>query len=82
MAELGSQVFWVDAQGFGNGTPAGSTFHRWHTIREVQESGDLTAVIASTRLYAVPVGEDREEYSRFVAEPRRLREASASTRSS
>jgi hypothetical protein len=77
LKELGPQEFWVDAEGFGNGTPAGSTYHRWPTVSEVHEAGDFTVVIAHPRLYTIPAGDDREEYARFVAELSRFREASA-----
>jgi hypothetical protein len=79
--ELGPQEFWVDSDGFGNGTPAGSTYHRWHTVGDVHETPDLTAVIASPRLYSIPAGEDREEYARFLAEMRRHRESYVAPRS-
>jgi O-antigen ligase len=67
-AELGHQEFWVDENGFGNSTPAGSTFHNWPTVVAVETAPNLGLVAAGVHLYSLPSGANSNEFHAFMAE--------------
>lgn len=68
-AELGRQEFWTSDEGFGNKTPAGSSFHVWKEIVAVEEESCLLFVSARVLFYTIPrhVGVD-SEFEDFAAE--------------
>ena len=53
-AELGQQEFWFAEDGFGNATPAGSTFHKWHAVSEVEAVAGMTIIKCRGHLYTLP----------------------------
>jgi len=69
--ELGEQEFWLEADGFGNSTPAGSTFHKWHMISAVESLPGLAFVAGGVHLYAIPMAPGDDEGSTFLDELKR-----------
>jgi hypothetical protein len=78
LAELGHQEFWIAEDGFGNSTPAGSTFHKWVTVSAVEETPALGFILGGIHLYAIPVAGARGEVAEFIAA---LRERLAASKS-
>ena len=70
VAELGHQEFWIAEDGFGNSTPAGSTFHKWPALLAVEEAPGLAFIRGGTHLYSIPVAGAQTEVAQFVAELR------------
>ena len=70
LAELGEQEFWLDEDGFGNGTPAGSAFHKWHTILRLDEPPGWMVVSCRGHVYSIPVETTDTEAQAFAREVR------------
>jgi hypothetical protein len=70
-AECGQQEFWTDAEGFGNSTPVGSTFHKWPRVDGVDVAPTFGFVAARGHLYMIPVGDRADEVASFVAAAQR-----------
>lgn len=66
--EFGHQEFWLEADGFGNSTPAGSTFHKWHTISAVESAPGLVFIAGGAHVYAIPTEATDAEGAAFLAE--------------
>jgi hypothetical protein len=75
-AEMGHHEFWVTEDGFGNSTPAGSTFHKWPQISVVEDTPTLVLIQGGTHLYGIPIAGAENEVRQFVSEARRCWEAS------
>jgi hypothetical protein len=67
-AEMGRQDFWADEGGFGNSTPAGSTFHKWSTVLSVETTADLGFVAAGVHFYSLPTGANADELRAFMSD--------------
>jgi hypothetical protein len=66
--QLGRQEFWASDEGFGNKTPAGSTFHIWKAVASVENAPNLLFVDARTSFYSIPRREGPDgELDEFVA---------------
>jgi hypothetical protein len=68
-SELGRQEFWTSDEGFGNRTPAGSTFHVWKEVVAVEQESNLLFVSARVLFYTIPRRSGADpEFEQFAAD--------------